>query len=187
MDWAANYNALMEDMKMKCSKCGSFCSANYFMMPTGKVHCQTCHNNLLAASIEPVKKPTPTGSKGEVTRLPKANSPMFTEQWSVVGSAKLPYIVSRKTHKDGSTTDEKFCCSCMAFTRNTPREDCKHILKVKIFEGMSLTAEKSGVAPVHAKEYAEFLKMKSAKDNAAKAMSTGMMVMEGDDMGRKFR
>ena len=34
--------------------------------------------------------------QGEIRKLPKSSSPMFTDQWSYQGSAKAPYIVSRK-------------------------------------------------------------------------------------------
>ena len=65
--------------------------------------------------------------KGEVKKLPAVNSPLWTDQWAVQGSGTAPYIVSHK--KDG-----EWQCSCPAWTRNTPREDCKHILKVKLVE-----------------------------------------------------
>ena len=51
----------------------------------------------------------------------------YTSQWYVSGSASVPYTVSEA--KDGS-----WSCSCMAWTRNHPREDCKHIMRVKLAE-----------------------------------------------------
>ena len=33
---------------------------------------------------------------GEIRKLPAASSPMFVSQWAYQGSAKAPYIVSRK-------------------------------------------------------------------------------------------
>jgi hypothetical protein len=173
--------------EMKCSKCGIFTGANYFMLPSGKTSCQKCHDALVSASLvmEAKKKPLGLGTKGEVRKLPKVNSPMWHDQWSVTGSAKEPYIVSHKTNgSNGSTTEDGWACACMAFTRNTPREDCKHILKVKLFEGMS-TAAKAVVPASHAKEYAEFLKLK-AKEKRAAAVD-GEVKMVGDATGRKFR
>ena len=43
---------------------------------------------------------------------------------SFTDPAKKPYKVSER--QDGGWE-----CSCPAWTRNTPRKDCKHILKVK--------------------------------------------------------
>jgi len=131
----------------------------------------------------------PTGVKGEVRKLPKVNSPLWTDQWSVVGSAKEPYIVSRKNtgvgYANGSTTSDGWACACMAFTRNTPREDCKHILKVKLHEGIGLVAKQ--VPAGHAKEYAEFLKMKAKQDRAKVVDDPNAVKMVGDATGRKFR
>ena len=49
----------------------------------------------------------------------------YKNRWGVSGSAAMPYIVSEA--KDGN-----WACSCMAWTRNHPREDCKHIMRVKL-------------------------------------------------------
>ena len=129
-------------------------------------------------------KAKPIGTKGEVTRLPKVNSPMWTTQYSVVVSEACTYIVSQiaAAPYDGNVTGDGWACSCMAFTRNMPREDCKHILKVKLFESMSTAAKTS---PVHDKEYAEFLKLK-AKEKRAAAVD-GEVKMVGDATSRKFR
>src|ERR1039458_3428347 len=53
----------------------------------------------------------------------------YKNQWHVSGSAASPYIVSEA--KDGN-----WSCSCMAWTRNHPREDCKHIMRVKLSEAV---------------------------------------------------
>jgi hypothetical protein len=180
--WTGDICDDCEDAKMKCSKCSVFTGADYFIQPKGGVYCKKCHLNTQIG--EAAKKPIQ--SKGEVRRLPKANSPMWTEQWSCQGSGKEPYIISRKSNgANGSTTEEGFACSCPAFTRNVPREDCKHILKVKLFEGMS-TAAKAVVPAAHAKEYAEFLKLK-AKQGRAAATDPNEIKMVGDTTGRKFR
>ena len=155
--------------------------------------CDDCGGTMTKATKKPIQLVKPTQLvkpqsgffTGEVRKLPAVNSPIWTTQWSVAGSAKDPYIVSRKKAWSligGNVTSEGFACSCMAFTRNTPREDCKHILKVKLFEGVSTAAK---VTPVADKEYAEFLKLKAAKARAKTV--DGEVVMVGDKTGRRFR
>jgi ribosomal protein S27E len=169
-----------EGMTVKCAKCGAY-TINYSVTNKG-VLCEKCQIHLVTADA--AKKPMPT--KGDVRKLPKANSPMWTDQWSVTGSAKEPYIVSHRTNgTNGSTTDEGWACGCMAFTRNKVREDCKHILRVKLFEGIGIAA-KQVVPSGHAKEYAEFLKLK-AKQKRAAATDPNEIKMVGDTTGRKFR
>src|SRR5208282_68433 len=51
-------------------------------------------------------------------------------QWYVSGSAAEPYTVSE-------ANDGNWSCSCMAWTRNHPREDCKHIMRVKLAEAVA--------------------------------------------------
>jgi hypothetical protein len=51
----------------------------------------------------------------------------YKAQWYVSGSAATPYTVSELRNGDWE-------CSCMAWTRNHPREDCKHIMRVKLQE-----------------------------------------------------
>jgi hypothetical protein len=83
--------------------------------------------------------PTATVRKeGDIWKLPRANSPLWTDQWAYQGSAKSPYIISKRPEgrADGSTTVEGWACACPNFTRHTPRTDCKHILNVKLKEGL---------------------------------------------------
>jgi len=122
--------------------------------------------------------------KNEVRRLNKTNAPVGSEQWAVQGSAAAPYIITHYNHTNGSTTEEGWACSCMAFTRNTPREDCKHILRVKNFEGVSIGSPKVGSnLPASQKEaFQKFLEMEQAK----KAAAEGGSVLIGTT-GRKFR
>ncbi len=85
--------------------------------------------------------PEMTMKNGEVRKLPKANSPLWTTQWAAQGSAKAPYIVSQRpmSHSNGATTSEGWACSCRDFTAHTPRADCKHICWVKKFEKLPLS------------------------------------------------
>jgi hypothetical protein len=77
---------------------------------------------------------------GEIRKLPKSSSPMFTDQWAYQGSAKAPYIVSRKGGYKGTgyaTPEQKtqeWQCSCKSWTTTVPRADCKHVIAVKLKE-----------------------------------------------------
>jgi hypothetical protein len=65
--------------------------------------------------------------KKEITVTRKPSSGQYEAQWYVSGSAAEPYTVSHAKNGDWS-------CSCMSWTRNHPREDCKHIMRVKLQE-----------------------------------------------------
>jgi hypothetical protein len=85
------------------------------------------------------EKIVPKHKEGDIWRLLKTNSPMWTSQWGYQGSATAPYIVSKKPDdmSNGSTTSDGWACSCMNFTRHTPRTPCKHILNVMVKEGVA--------------------------------------------------
>ncbi len=75
--------------------------------------------------------------QGEIRKLPKSNSPMFVEQWSYQGSAKAPYIVSWKPVNHPTQTGvREWQCSCKSWTTTVPRADCKHIVAIKLKEGL---------------------------------------------------
>ena len=71
--------------------------------------------------------------QGEIRKLPKSSSPLWTDQWSYQGSAKAPYIVSRKQGYRGSGYTE-WQCSCKSWTTTVPRQKCKHIVAVMLKE-----------------------------------------------------
>ena len=79
---------------------------------------------------------------GEIRKLPAASSPMFVSQWAYQGTAKTPYIVSRKGGYKGTgyaTEQQKaqeWQCSCKSWTHTVPRADCKHIVAIKLKEGL---------------------------------------------------
>ena len=79
---------------------------------------------------------------GEIRKLPAASSPMFVSQWAYQGTAKTPYIVSRKQGYKGNgyaTEQQKaqeWQCSCKSWTTTVPRADCKHIVAIKLKEGL---------------------------------------------------
>jgi len=82
---------------------------------------------------------------GDYRKLPQSSSPLWMSQWAVQGTAKAPYIVSKKVfaaNYSASTTDQGWACSCPNFTQHTPRTECKHILKVMLGEGV-----KPGLSP----------------------------------------
>ncbi|SRR6266496_497617 len=124
--------------------------------------------------------------QGDVWKLPKGNSPLWTEQWAYQGSAKSPYIVSRKQdHKYDGVTEESWACSCMNWTRNMPRVDCKHILQIKLKEKVQATPQK--IARLSNDQQAAFEKWQ--REQAEKGIVVGN-IPEGADFtpkGRKFR
>jgi hypothetical protein len=79
---------------------------------------------------------------GEIRKLPKSSSPMFVEQWSYQGSAKAPYIVSRKGGYKGTKfateaqKTQEWQCSCKSWMTTVLRQNCKHIVAVKLKEGL---------------------------------------------------
>jgi hypothetical protein len=122
--------------------------------------------------------------KGEIRKLPKANSPMWTTQWSVMGSIPKPYVVSRRDN------DALWACSCPSWAKHTPREDCKHILSVKLSEKIPVMPATPGVgsmSPELALHFKKFLKQQGAlaqeviKEQGPKPMTLF------EQKGRKFR
>jgi hypothetical protein len=65
-----------------------------------------------------------------VTITHMVGNSVYKNRWHVLGSAKFPYVVSETTHGD-------WLCSCPAWTKNSPREDCKHIFRVKLERALS--------------------------------------------------
>jgi hypothetical protein len=67
---------------------------------------------------------------------------MWVSQWAYQGSAKSPYIISRKGGYKGTgyaTPEQKaqeWQCSCKSWTTTVPRQNCKHIVAVKLKEGL---------------------------------------------------
>lgn len=87
--------------------------------------------NKVVTMPKPTVKSQPM-QKGEIRKLAKVNSPLWKDQWAVQGTGKIPYIVSHKNNAQGS--EDEWQCSCPSWTGNMPREDCKHILKIKLVE-----------------------------------------------------
>ena len=53
-----------------------------------------------------------------------AQADKWLQQWTVQGSVSVPYTVS-------VATGNEWACSCVGWTRHSPRKDCKHITRVK--------------------------------------------------------
>ena len=123
---------------------------------------------------------------GEIRKLPKANSPMWSEQWAYQGTAKSPYIVSAKKKAGNGITsgwDQTWGCSCPDWTKHSPRVDCKHILAVKLKEKIQVTPSdlmSGNMNPETKKEFEKFLAQKSKA-----VVQSGKSALE--EKGRKFR
>ncbi len=123
---------------------------------------------------------------GEIRKLPKSNSPMWTEQWAYQGTAKNPYIISSKRKPgDGEKSgwDYVWACSCADWTKHMPRVDCKHIIGVKIKENILIdnAPGKASLDPGMQKEFEKFLALKQG--NVVQLGSLNSL----KEKGRKFR
>ena len=123
---------------------------------------------------------------GEIRKLPKANSPMWSEQWAYQGTAKSPYIVSAKKKAGNGITsgwDQTWGCSCPDWTKHSPRVACKHILAVQLKEKIQVTPSdlmSGNMNPETKKEFEKFLAQKSKA-----VVQSGKSALE--EKGRKFR
>ena len=123
---------------------------------------------------------------GEIRKLPKANSPMWSEQWAYQGTAKSPYIVSAKKKAGNGITsgwDQTWGCSCPDWTKHSPRVACKHILAVQLKEKIQVTPPdlmSGNMNPETKKEFEKFLAQKSKA-----VVQSGKSALE--EKGRKFR
>lgn len=184
---------------LKCSKCGVKVHETY----AGDT-CITCHmQEKTMANPKQILKVYPSSlatskirTEGEIWKLPKSSSPMWTHQWGYQGSSKAPYIVSHKTDGvTGSTTSDGWACSCMAFTRNTPRTPCKHILNVMLTEGIKpANMQKSNAKVLAGISDAEAVAFKKWQLEMAEQKAKNEPVKEGGqklnlfaNTGRKFR
>ena len=125
---------------------------------------------------------------GDIRKLPKANSPMWTEQWAYQGSAKQPYIISsRRKAGNGQSSgwDVSWGCSCKSWTSTMPRQDCKHIVAVQKKEGLlvAVTAP-SSMNPEMKKDFEKYLAQKQES-----MVHSGQIKKPNalEERGRKFR
>src|SRR5271165_1999519 len=124
-------------------------------------NCQKANEQKIAPKplMLPLKKVESAMKNGEIRKLSKANSPLWVEQWAVQGTAKKPYVVSRRKNP---AVDYLWSCSCPNWTRHTPRTECKHILSVIVKEKMAIPVS-STMDEATAKEFAAFQKAKATK------------------------
>jgi hypothetical protein len=117
------------DRYLHCSKCHTRVNETY----TDQQLCLKCHMEAQMAKQQ----------KKAVTVGRKTPSYGYKNQWYVSGSAATPYTVSE-------ANDGNWSCSCPAWTRNHPREDCKHVMRVKLAEAVpaEVKVEPSMVATV---------------------------------------
>ncbi len=116
---------------------------------------------------------------GEIRKLPTANSPMWTTQYAVQGTAAKPYVVSRRTKAAGIPVDS-WSCSCPNWTKHSPRTECKHILSVIVKEKFTVPAGPASMDKETAKEFAAFQKSRARK-------AANVKEDWGIAEGRKFR
>jgi hypothetical protein len=139
----------------------------------------------------PIKKPVLVKrEEGDVWEIPATSSPLWTKQWAYQGSAKEPYIISKKKHVDGRTSSDGWACSCRAFTQHSPRKDCKHIINIKHQFGLGpVNATKHAVANLDSEEAAAFAEFKRQKaQNAKQKPESGDAELNlFGATGRKFR
>ena len=134
---------------------------------------------------------------GEIRKLPAASSPMFVSQWAYQGTAKTPYIVSRKQGYKGNgyaTEQERaqeWQCSCKSWTTTVPRQKCKHIVAVMLKEKilvdvtptkhpLILVKPAKGHVVISEQEHEEYKKFLAAR-------GTRTAGNQFDEEGRKFR
>ena len=135
---------------------------------------------------------------GEIRKLPAASSPMFVSQWAYQGTAKTPYIVSRKGGYKGTgyaTEQQKaqeWQCSCKSWTTTVPRAACKHIIAVQLKEKILVMATptkhplilvkpEKGHVVISEQEHKEYKKFLEARGTRKAGNQFG------DEEGRKFR
>lgn len=179
-----------------CTRCHRTCNATYKFG-----FCYECHTGrenmsmkkksdvekLLAYKGLPVGAKPVVRKEGDIWKLPKSTSPMWTQQWAYQGSSVTPYVVSHRSEGvNGSTTGEGWACSCMNFTRHTPRTDCKHILNIKLKEGVGAVAGQVKLANVDDEKLAAFEAWQREQAAKEKPVGDAKLKIFGAT-GRKFR
>ena len=132
----------------------------------------------------------------EIRKLPAASSPMFVSQWAYQGTAKTPYIVSRKGGYKGTGYAE-WQCSCKSWTTTVPRADCKHVIAIKLKE--KILVDVTPIEWIPKRKY-PLIMVKSEKDSVViskeehdaykkflAARGTRKAGNQFDEEGRRFR
>lgn len=158
--WDTQGDPIMHDEfgSLRCNRCKRVCSETH----KGGI-CGTCKGaeKAMAFIDGKAKGPQLVRKEGDIWKMDKSNSPMWTEQWGYQGSSKIPYVISHNpTRSNGATTNDGWACSCPGFCRNTPRTPCKHILNVRL---------KEGYVDLHTKGAAKLANVDAAKLKAFEA------------------
>ena len=134
---------------------------------------------------------------GEIRKLPAASSPMFVSQWAYQGTAKTPYIVSRKGGYKGTgyaTEQQKaqeWQCSCKSWTTTVPRAACKHIIAVQLKEKILVMATPTKHPLILVKPVGDHVVISKDEHEEYKkflaARGTRKAGNQFDEEGRKFR
>jgi hypothetical protein len=131
-------------------------------------------------------------TEGDIWELPHVNAPFMSKQWAYQGSASTPYVITHyQTKRDGAVTKDGWACSCMNFTRKTPRTECKHILKTMMKNGTKPTAD-AKLAAVPDETLKAFQKWQREQAAAGVPVGAGVGAEKGklnmfENKGRKIR
>jgi DNA-directed RNA polymerase subunit RPC12/RpoP len=148
--------------------------------------CPACSGKGILKPILLVKNPVAM-KNGEFRKLPKSSSPLWTTQYAVQGTAKLPYVVShtKRFGTGNTTTDQGWACSCPNFTQHTPRTECKHILKIMMSEGAKPNTPPVAALPDDQQElYQKFLRQQAERGTPAQPAGVAKPLFT---TGRRFR
>jgi hypothetical protein len=118
--------------------------------------------------------------KGEVRKLPEKSSPMWTTQWAYQGSGQDTYIISRRH----VAKIIEWACSCPAWTKKTPREHCKHILKMMLLEKLPVANLATGLPKDQQELFMKFLKQQAAAGTPVLEAGAAKPLVR---QGRRFR
>lgn len=118
----------VSDMIIPCPNCETVMKKKFFINDGAWrwVCPKECENDAV----------NPTASIREISR---GSMKGVLRRWVVKGSGKMSYTVAKWS---SDYQGQLFSCSCPAWTRHTPRTDCKHVLKVK-FEMVGVVEKKS--------------------------------------------
>jgi len=180
-------------LPLHCERCYSFVSETY----AGGL-CYSCGKEEkmvkgLNKHAEKLLNPKPTlvRKEGDIWTLDQINAPFNSSQYAYQGSGKAPYVITCYASKrDGAVTSDGWACSCMNFTRHTPRTPCKHILNIMLKHGFTVTKHAAAVklANVDEKKLAEFEKWQREQAATKKAVPTaGAALALFGVTTRKFR
>lgn len=104
------------DLKIPCPNCQQMMKKKYLAdgISTKWVCLYGCENA--------------TDMSKDIMEISKGSTTGIKRRWLVPGSGTMKYTVAEW---ESEYQGQLFSCACPAWTRHTPRADCKHILRVK--------------------------------------------------------